>query len=38
MISHVFLGTNDFERALAYYAAVLAPLEIGQRFRDRPRG
>lgn len=37
MISHVFLGTNDFERALAFYQPLLAVLGLQQRFIDRER-
>ncbi|WP_295531697.1 VOC family protein [uncultured Pseudacidovorax sp.] len=38
MISHVFLGTSDFERALAFYQSLLAALGLQQRFieRDHP--
>jgi catechol 2,3-dioxygenase-like lactoylglutathione lyase family enzyme len=38
MISHVFLGTSDFERALAFYQPLLAALGLQQRFieRDHP--
>ncbi|MCF1504209.1 VOC family protein [Afifella sp. H1R] len=31
MFSHVTLGTNDMERAAAFYDAVLAPLGLRQR-------
>ena len=30
ILSHVSLGTNDFDRAIAFYDAALAPLEIGR--------
>lgn len=37
MISHVFIGVNDFERALAFYDAVAAALGLERRFLDRAR-
>ncbi|BCF90354.1 VOC family protein [Paraburkholderia largidicola] len=38
MLSHVFIGVNDFERAFAFYSAVLAELGLALKFRedDRP--
>ena len=38
MLSHVFVGVGDFDRALAFYTPVLATLGLTQRFceRDRP--
>ncbi len=38
MISHVHLGTNAFDRALAFYSAVFAALGLELKFveRDRP--
>ena len=38
MLSHVFIGVNDFERAFAFYSAVLAELGLVLKFRedDRP--
>lgn len=38
MFSHIFLGVSDFDRALAFYQAVMASLGIEQRFcePDRP--
>ncbi|MGC4076621.1 MAG: VOC family protein [Rubrivivax sp.] len=38
MFSHVFLGTADFERALAFYEPLMAVLGLERRFveRDRP--
>ena len=38
MLSHVFIGVNDFERAFAFYSAVLADLGLVLKFRedDRP--
>ncbi|MGT2474294.1 VOC family protein [Paraburkholderia terrae] len=38
MLSHVFVGVNDFERAFAFYSAVLAELGLVLKFRedDRP--
>ena len=32
MLSHVFIGTNDFERALAFYRPLLALLGVAERF------
>ena len=37
MFSHVFVGVRDFERALAFYTAVLAELGIARRFVDASR-
>jgi catechol 2,3-dioxygenase-like lactoylglutathione lyase family enzyme len=37
MFSHVFIGTADFERALAFYGPLMARLGIAQRFCDRSR-
>lgn len=37
MFSHVFVGVSDFERALAFYRALMALLRIEQRFCDRGR-
>jgi catechol 2,3-dioxygenase-like lactoylglutathione lyase family enzyme len=37
MFSHIFLGTTDFDRALAFYQPLMAALQIGQRFIDRDR-
>lgn len=38
MFSHVFLGVDDFERALAFYQPLLDSLNLQQRFcrRERP--
>ncbi len=38
MLSHVFVGVSDFERALAFYRPVLAVLGVKERFcePDRP--
>lgn len=38
MFSHIFVGVDDFDRALAFYRAVLPVLGIEERFceRDRP--
>ena len=30
MLSHITLGTNDFDRALGFYDKVLAPLGINR--------
>ena len=32
MLSHIFLGVSDFERAMLFYSAVLGVLGIEQRF------
>ena len=37
MFSHVFTAVSDFERALAFYEAVLGQLGIQPRFIDRNR-
>jgi lactoylglutathione lyase len=34
MFSHVYFGVSDFERALAFYAPVMAALGVKQRFVD----
>ncbi|PIF17563.1 MULTISPECIES: VOC family protein [unclassified Acidovorax] len=37
MLSHVFVGITDFERALAFYRPVLASLGIQERFCEAER-
>lgn len=37
MFSHIFVGVSDFDRALAFYRAVLPVLGIKERFCDRDR-
>jgi lactoylglutathione lyase len=37
MLSHVFLGVKEFERALVFYRALFAALEIRERFCDPGR-
>lgn len=37
MLSHVFIGTNDFDRALVFYQALLPALGIKPRFCDTSR-
>lgn len=37
MFSHIFIGTNDFERALAFYEPLMQLLGVPQRFCDRSR-
>lgn len=37
MFSHVFVGTNDFDRALAFYRPLMAALGIEARFVDTGR-
>ena len=38
MISHVFIGVSDFDRALAFYRQVMGALGMPERYceRDRP--
>jgi lactoylglutathione lyase len=37
MISHIFIGTNNFDSALSFYQALMPVLGIEQRFVDRGR-
>lgn len=37
MFSHVFIGVSDFERALAFYRALMPVLGVQERFCDRTR-
>lgn len=37
MFSHIFVGVRDFDRALAFYAPVMAALGLAPRFCDRAR-
>ncbi len=37
MLSHVFLGVSDFERAFGFHAALMAELGHALRFRDDSR-
>ena len=37
MFSHVFIGTNDFERSMAFYALLMEALGIRARFVDASR-
>jgi len=37
VFSHIFTAVSDFDRALAFYGAVLSELGIKQRFVDRTR-
>ncbi len=37
MFSHIFVGICDFERALAFYRAVLPPLGLMERFCEASR-
>lgn len=37
MFSHVFLGVSDFDRALAFYDALMAVLGHARRFCERER-
>lgn len=38
MFSHVFLGTRDFERALAFYRPLMALLGVTERFCNPAEG
>lgn len=37
MLSHVHLGTRDFDRALAFYRPLMALLGVTERFCDAAR-
>ncbi|MES2999767.1 MAG: VOC family protein [Pseudomonadota bacterium] len=37
MFSHIFLGVDDFERALDFYSPLMDALGLGQRFVDTQR-
>lgn len=37
MFSHVFIGVADFDRAIGFYAPLMAVLNLPQRFRDDSR-
>lgn len=37
MISHIFIGITDFDRALSFYNPLMAALGIAQRFCDREK-
>jgi len=37
LLSHVFLGVTDFERAFAFYSALMASLDAKLRFVERQR-
>lgn len=37
MFSHVHVGVNDFERAFAFYSAVLGSLDLELKFREDER-
>ena len=37
MFSHIFVGVSDFDRALAFYGAVLGCVGLEARFCDRSR-
>jgi len=37
MFSHIFVGVSDFERALAFYRALMPVLGARERFCDRAR-
>lgn len=37
MLSHVFIGVTDFERAYAFYQALMAQLGLPLKFRDDAR-
>jgi len=38
MFSHIFVGISDFERALAFYRALMPILGVQERFCDPNRG
>ncbi len=38
MFSHIHLGTDDFERAFAFYSKLLVPLRFDLKFCDPERG
>lgn len=38
MLSHVFVGITDFERAFGFYAALLDTLKLKLKFRDAETG
>lgn len=37
MFSHIFVGVNDFDRALGFYRALMSALGVKERFCDRSR-
>ena len=37
MLSHVFIGVRDFDRALAFYRGLMSILGLEERFCDRTR-
>ena len=37
MFSHIFVGVSDFDRALAFYRALMPVLGVEERFCDRER-
>ena len=37
MLSHVFVGVNDFEGAMRFYGALMAELDLRLKFCDRAR-
>ena len=37
MFSHIFIGVQDFDRALSFYRALMPVLGISERFCDRDR-
>jgi len=40
VFSHIFIGVQDFDRALSFYRALMQVLGVSERFceRDRPWG
>lgn len=38
MLSHIYLGVTDFERAVAFYAPIMVALGLKQRFADPVKG
>ena len=37
MYSHIFIGVGDFDRALAFYRALMPALDLQERFCERAR-
>ncbi len=37
MLSHVFIGVADFDRAFGFYSALMAELDLRLKFRDAAR-
>ena len=37
MFSHIFIGVSDFDRAFAFYSALMQSLGVSQRFCDKAK-